>query len=299
MLYNFKDYNSNQTNQKQDKFIFDAQIYNEDIAIKDIAALELFYQKNKYIPQKYLNLFLNYLVYYARKNVTIPYENPLTSSYKAKCSLVANIFNELLTKMNFKFLKFNIGDIFSESNIHELCLLYIPTKINDQIEDKLFILDPTFRQFCTQEENRFERYFEEERYSVHRATPHPGYFLKLHEEGTILANNLIKYGYFEATNSNLKTYFDSFYYYLKKKEDYEKDNLGQEFSSLFTGNYYLNKILTNSNNNLIKPNFEVQTPCEIVDYENKKLKNRLKIFFTKEDKSSNLDLNENKNGFKK
>lgn len=50
-------------------------------------------------------------------------------------------------------MNINIGDILKTNPIHEVTCINIPTKINSQRTTKLFLLDPTFRQFCLTEEN--------------------------------------------------------------------------------------------------------------------------------------------------
>ena len=75
-------------------------------------------------------------------------------------------------------MNFNIGNLLKTDPIHEVTCISIPTTRKNQKTTKTFLLDPTFRQFCLTEENRFERYFEEPRWAVRMATPHPGYFFK-------------------------------------------------------------------------------------------------------------------------
>ena len=285
---------------EKEEFVFDAEIYNEKINISDIAALESFYKKHNYLPNNYINLFLNYIVYYARYNITPPLENYWNSSFKAKCSTAASISDELLTKMNFKTFEFNVGNVFGDTQIHQLCIVYIPTMVDGKIINKSFILDPTFRQFCIKEENRFERYFEEKRYAVKMASPHPGYFLKLYDKGTTFANNLIKYGYFEVNNDNIKTYFDSFYFYLKKMESYEDQNkVGKEYISPIKGEDYLKEIFKHPTDWKIPSGLKIKTPLEMVEEEQKKLKNRLKYFFLHQDQfTSDLDLEEKNSNLK-
>ena len=292
MLY--KEIDSKFKSDKEPEFIFDTEIFNEDIDIRDIAALEGFYKKNKYLPSKYINLFLNYITYYTRSSVLNPLEDPLTADYKTKCSPAASINYELLTKMGFQAMLFNVGDIMGTENIHQLCMVWIPTMVDGQIVSKAYVLDPTFRQFCLKEENRFERYFEEERYSVRRATPHPGYFMKLDNSGISLAEEIIKYGYFEVTSENLKRYFDSYYFYLKKKEEYkDKESLGKEYISPITGKDYYERILNNKLDFKIGANVPIITPMERIKIERNKLRNKIKYLFTKTDSyQSSLPLDE-------
>ena len=144
-------------------------------------------------------MLLNWIVYYVRCQIVNPLESPRIASFKGRCAPAAQICDELLTRMGFTVQQFNMGSVVNAPNIHQLTMVYIPTVINGQNISKKYILDPTFRQFCICEENRFERYFEEPRFSVNMSTPRPGYFLNLSARGKEFANELITYGYFEIT----------------------------------------------------------------------------------------------------
>lgn len=289
-------------NIEKEEFIFDAIPYNEDIDIKDIAVLENFLNNNGYIPDKYMNMFLNYIIYYSRINcVSNNIESPLTSSLKGKCAIAAHINYELLKKFNLKVNEFNIGNVFGDYLIHQLALVEIPTMINGEIKNKQYLLDPTFRQFCIAEENRFERYYEEPRFSVNMSTPHPGYFLNLNDKTRNFAKDLIHLGYFEISDENIKMYCDAFALYLTPKEDYEnKDLIGRIFSTNISGSEYLQKIINSFKKGSIKSGKEILTPLESITLERKKLMNKLKYFITKKDEfESNLIIEENTSKMKK
>ena len=183
MLYkDFKEYENIDPENKVE-FLFDAVAYNEYINVADIAALEEFHRINHWMPEQYIPMFLNWVTFYIRCQVVNPLESPLCASFKGRCAPAAQVADELLTKMGFKVEQFNMGSVVNAPQIHQLCMVYIPTVVNGETVSKKYILDPTFRQFCISEENRFERYFEEPRYSVNMATPRPGYFMNLNEEG--------------------------------------------------------------------------------------------------------------------
>lgn len=280
----YKKGDSKLKNNQAKEFIFDTEIFNDDIDLKDIAALEGFYKKNNYLPTQYISLFLNYITYYTRSSVLNPLDDPLTADYKNKCSLAASINHELLTKMGFEAILFNVGDIMGTNKIHQLCMVWIPTMIDNKLVKKAYLLDPTFRQFCLAEENRYERYFEEERYSVRRATPHPGYFMKLDSSGISLAEDIIKYGYFEVTDAKLKRYFDSYYFYLKRKEEYKDEKmLGKEYISPISGQEYYDKVMRNKLDFKVGDYGAITTPLERIVKERNKLKNRLKYFISHKD----------------
>ena len=143
-----------------DNVLFTDRLYNENISMTDVAGIEDFYKQNHYIPYEWVSTLLNYAVAYSRKGICMGINSPLTSSMKGGCSTSANINYELLTKMGFKPTVFNVKDLVNfEKPIHELCKLTIPVLIDNQIVNKEYILDPTFKQFCLEEGCRFNRYF--------------------------------------------------------------------------------------------------------------------------------------------
>jgi len=263
---------------KTEEFIFNATPYNKDINISDIAALEGFFKKNGYIPEQHINLLLNYVVYYARKKVVKVPDSPINSSFKSLCSPAAEIIDELMSRMGFKVDQFNVGKALNTEKIHQLSMVHIPTLVNGEIVVKDYILDPTFRQFCTKEENRFERYFEEPRYAVRMSTPFPGYFYNLTKEGRLFANNLITYGYFPVNVDTLKQYFDPFKLYITPKEEYIDNTLGLVSSTNLTGNYYLERI-KKSIEKKRKATYHVSTPSEVIINQQKKMLYRIKNLF--------------------
>lgn len=263
---------------KKEEFIFDAEPYNEDIDIRKIAAIQSFYEKNGYIPEQHITDLLNYITYNARKNIVSEVETPIYSSLAGKCGKAQSINDEFLEKFGLEKMAFNVGNVLEKEKIHALECVQIPTKQNDIVINKVFILDPTFRQFCIKEENRFERYNEEKRYAVRMSTPHPGYFLNLTENGRNFANNLIRFGYFEATNENLKMYFDAYKLYITPKEEYEDPNLiGKISTTTITGEEYWRKIIKSIEKPLpVSSNIKVETPKEIVNKEDRKILNKIR-----------------------
>jgi len=272
-------------------FMFNAKPYNEDINLSDIAALEQFYKRSGYLPEKYVEMFLNYVIYYARRKVVTPPDSPINASFMFKCSPTASIINELMGKMGFKVDMFNVGKMFNTEGIHELSVVHIPVFDGKEVKVKDYLMDPTFRQFCTVEENRFERYYEEPRYGVRMSTPHPGYFFNLTKKGRDFANNLITYGYFLVTDDNLKQYFDPFRLYLTPKEEYHDNDLGKVSSTILNGNYYRDKMIKAYEDKKMKSSYPIMTPMERIINKKRKLLYRIKNLFGMEELyESNLEL---------
>lgn len=55
---------------KEIDFLFDVDIYNDDIDIREVAAIQGFYEKHGYIPDNHIVTFLNWLTYSARRNIS-------------------------------------------------------------------------------------------------------------------------------------------------------------------------------------------------------------------------------------
>lgn len=259
-------------------FLFEAEPYNEDINIREIAAIQNFFEKYGYIPDQHITTFLNWVTYSARKNVTNELESVMDSSLAGRCAPAQSFLNQILEKMGFLNMTFNVGDVLGSEPIHALTCVQIPTKINGEDAHRLFMLDPTFRQFCITEENRFERYNEEPRWGVRMSTPHPGYFFNLTEEGRAFANGLIHYGYFEINEESLKSYFDPFALYVTPKADYTDQNMvGRISSTTASGQDYWQRIIQVRHK---EPHhlqqFNLNTPKEIIHKEDNKLINRLR-----------------------
>ncbi len=262
----------------QEQFIFDGRPYNEDIDFKEIAGIENFYEKNGYIPSKYIPDFLNWLIYMARKNITNPLESVMDVSMSGQCAIAQGYLAKMLKKLSLPFITFNVGDVLGCTQIHALTQVSIPTLIEGESNFKNFILDPTFRQFCLVEENRFERYNEEPRWGVRMSTPHPGYFFNLTDAGKAFANNLICFGYFEATDENLKQYFDSFALYITPKEAYDNKALVGKIPTTDTsGSEYSHRVSSSAREyGQTRGSFDYETPKERIEFQQKRFLNRLK-----------------------
>ena len=283
-------------------FLFDAGIYNEDIDIREIAAIQGFYEKHGYIPENHIVIFLNWLTYSARKNISNELEDITKSSFSGRCAVAQSFYSQLLDKLGLNKMTFNVGDVVGTDPIHALTCVEIPTKHNGEDIKKLFVLDPTFRQFCIREENRFERYFEEPRWSVRMSTPHPGYFFNLTDEGKEFAQGLIHYGFFEVNEDSLKSYFDPFSLYVTPKESYANQNdVGRVSSTEVTGTEYWGRMVEARKDVMTSSNsFDLSTPREIVQKEDSKLLNRLRrrniqgeldAMFEEENSSSHVSSN--------
>ena len=282
----YRQFNPN-IDKKCEELIFDDIVYDEDISLKEVANIEKEFKENGYVKEENINTLLNYVSAYSRLSVcgigTI-----YATSMTGYCFNSALINYELLTKMGFNAKAFNISDVINQENtIHELCIVNIPTLINNEIVNKEIILDPTFKQFCIKEGCSKERYNGEKRYSIRKATPMPGYFLSLTEEGTQFAKDINYYGYFEKTDTNFKMYCDSFKLFTMGKEDYEDPSLVGNISKLDIDlNFYNNNLQNSKNDGLKMTNniVKIKTPLEAYNEYEAKSRSKLKFLKAKREK---------------
>ena len=272
-------------------YIFEAKPYIDNYNLEYIASIQKFYSENGYFLEEHVEDFLNYFMIEVRKKVSLPF-NPETCSYKGRCARVQQILTEVFTRMNLVSYGFNIGRMFTEDNlIHQVGIVILPVLINGEVVNKPYVLDPSFRQFCIDEENRIERYDEEPRYSVKMSSPHPGYFLNLTEKGKKFANTLIKKGYFELTDDNIKTYFDSFVLYLTPKESYQDKSLvGKIATTNYTSADYRKLMKQSVDKEMTIPRKDelISTPLEKYKKEKMNIFSKIKGLFQRDE----LDLSE-------
>lgn len=106
-----------------------------------------------------------------------------------------------LEKLGLKITKNNVADLYNGCNFrHSFGSVFIPTKVNNQIITKQYLIDCSYRQFfllkdCTKENK----------------SPNPGYFIRKNEEMKDFSEELLQNGYIELNEKNAKKYAYGFY----------------------------------------------------------------------------------------
>lgn len=185
--------------------------------------------------------FLDWLTYNARNYANaFTGESMETASFALKCSPTQQINTILLEKMGIPVYPFNtgrcLGDLpkteeeiraiqngWSSHDVrHAVAIVELPIKKSDGIDKQLYLLDPTFRQFCLKENCKEERYRDEQWIRAGHEAPHPGYFLSQEylekseanydtkEKSRYVLDTLIENGYIELSDENAKIYGDAF-----------------------------------------------------------------------------------------
>lgn len=152
------------------------------------------------LSMKEVKILLEWLVENARHDIeNIIDESINTNSCKGFCGFAQLSTIMPVTNCNITVTA-NNTDKFSNSLIrHHFVTIILPTKENDKIVNKWYLIDPTYRQF-----------FEKNSCKGKNKLTSPGYFMLETNETLKLAKQLLKNGYIELTDDNLKMYSNGF-----------------------------------------------------------------------------------------
>ena len=107
---------------------------------------------------------------------------------------------------------------------HAYGTVVIPIKEENKVTNKRFILDLTYRQFFRIHENVISKYLKS------NSKPNIGLFINLDEDDKNFAIELLKNGFVEATDDNIKHYFKPFAF--SDLELYSTDTINQVYQEL-------------------------------------------------------------------
>ena len=103
------------------------------------------------------------------------------------------IINPLFDKRSYSPFEEKLGD-----SVRHFALLI-------QLNNKKYLIDPTYRQFFMINQNNINRIG-----VPYLNSCNPGFFMMINEKYKKIAQHLIDFGWIEATDQNLKAYFDGF-----------------------------------------------------------------------------------------
>jgi len=217
------------------KYIFKLNLSNE----KEYDYNYLSYIENKLhisLTEKEALYLLKWIVYRCQSILI-----PQNSTLEYMCEDAAKLVSALLESLGLTHYTFNINSVIQSSfTIHELTIVEII--INGEITK--YVIDPTFRQFLIKDNclpNRTIVYKLKGTINctnnndieyITKMPTHPGYYLSLTKEGTLLGTQILNEGFFKLTEDNMKLYGDSFMKYnsqyisdycLKSGEEYIED----------------------------------------------------------------------------
>lgn len=228
-------------------FIFVTLPFNEEIDLDEVRNIEKSLreytsgERQEGITYGEACKFLDWITLNTRKgvinNIT---EDMTTASFSIKCAPSQRINTTILQKIGLDARPVNmancVGDLpkteddirrikngWNNNNLrHAVVTTKFPIQENGKVVMHKILLDPTFRQFCLEEDCKESVYWDEEKNFEGKIAPRPGYFLTedyLKREGTSgegieranhVAQALISRGYIELTEENAKVYGDAF-----------------------------------------------------------------------------------------
>lgn len=228
-----------------------AEKYMEERYICDV---DVHYSKHEYFKNKHYNkislLFsrpediLDYIVFYTRSKligeVDIREHFNLIDMVN-HCQQSAGYVNELCYQyLNLPFKSYRIDPgydreikLFGGGGYHYFNIV--------TIKDKKYIIDCTYKQFFKASNNSLEKLGIPE-----IRTPYVGVFMTVDEKRKELAEQLLKRGWVEATDENLKMYLDAFtisfrnglYYESLDELKYETEYTVQDYEKFLDGKDY-------------------------------------------------------------
>lgn len=162
--------------------------------------------------------------------------------YTGYCVDAACEIGNLCKKMGINYQTIIIAPLFDK-------LSYSPfeEKLGDsvrhfasliQLNNKKYLVDPTYRQFFMINQNNINRIG-----VPYLNSCNPGFFMMKNESYKKIAQHLINFGWIEATNQNLKAYFDGFaisfrngiYYENMKDIVFKTDYQVEDYVSFLNG----------------------------------------------------------------
>lgn len=201
---------------------------------------------------------LDYIVQIVRDRLTIN-ERKRNKDFKSlseislmdKCEKASCYTNDLCREMSIKNEPIIIWpgftrmpELYDGNGYHCINIVHL--------NGKKYVIDCTYRQFFTLVRNDLERIK-----VMGLSGCHAGIFMTKTKERLELANQILKYGWFEATPKNLKNYFDGFALSYRNGLYYETTN-DYSYTTPYTGADYL-KFISNKNqdNQVIREGEEV------------------------------------------
>lgn len=142
---------------------------------------------------------------------------------------------------------------------HAFVTVNIPIKEGNRKENKMYLVDPTFRQFFLRDDitNQYGAWINDKEFGG-KVAPLPGYWiLKMGKKGRAFADEILSKGFIEFTDDNAKMYGDSFVLESIDRKDHSKVPSKKEMRTGILGSQYIA--------NIISPN--TQEELDVVDGE--------------------------------
>ncbi len=196
---------------------------NDEEIIKSIDELKLVLEKNNDmfkhgISNECANTILKWIVYNTRNNFKKIGVNLENNSLNGYCEIGQLISILPLEKLGLKVTKNQANICFDYPYNHCFGTVSLPILENNEIIEKEYLIDTTYRQFFTTVRCNEGRYYTKEENTLLETSPNPGYF-NINKE---FAQELMKKGYVFLNEKNAEYYGKPFYLSSLKKEKINK-----------------------------------------------------------------------------
>lgn len=154
-----------------------------------------------------ITILLDYSVENARRTFESFGLNVKTNSLNGLCELGQALSIMPLENLGLEVTKNTAAASFNYPFNHAFGTVTFPFKDHEQIVNKTYLIDVTYRQFFSTVRCNEGRYYKEEENTNLKVAPDPGYFIT----DIDFAKTLMKDGYIELTEENAKKYGEAFY----------------------------------------------------------------------------------------
>lgn len=167
----------------------------------------------------------------------------LEKSLLGYCGLGQGVTGTTLLNMGLKPNIVNAGKTLSKDGWrHAFLTVRIPVKKDGKIENKMYLIDTTFRQFFLRAEIRGEEGFIKDKRYGNKVAGVPGYWMLQLPNGEKVARELLSEGFIEFTEENAKLYGDAFELANRKRKNPSKVPSGKELITGISGVSYIKNI---------------------------------------------------------
>lgn len=192
-------------------------------------------------------LILDWVVYNARvylnKSLSEAGEDIFSSTLTGTCGLAQSLTGFPLESMGLDVKPTNIRVCLSpQAGNHAFLVVKFPIKTKaNTVEEKYYLVDITYKQFCLSERCNKTKFFSEDERFKGQCTPDPGYFISLSKKGRNVAAKILKDGYIELTPENAKIYGDSFKLCERGLSSYQGNLDKKNFKTNISGEEYIKR----------------------------------------------------------
>ena len=214
------------------------------------------------IEEKEAEMLLQWVVQNAREGLVSGNDVSVINdmSLSGYCGLGQGITGFTLINMGLLPNVSNAGDVFEGGGRHAFLSVGIPIKkANGEVQEKLYLVDTTYRQFFVRDEYTImgKEFIKDKRFG-NKVAPLEGYWVMQMPNGVEFAKKILADGYIELTEQNAKMYGDSFTLAGKDRQDYTKVPKKKELITGIDGKTYIER--------MVDPLFQEELDYEVEEF---------------------------------